>query len=133
MSHTGSDITGDWFGIFVTQPHRGIIHVTFQGNDGAIHGTWDFPRLERGAGIIGKFTATRFGQWIRVRIKSPRLLANVECQLTIVEVRGETTITGVIPLETFAVPFGTVTLFRGEPAKIEMMGVCPLRGRGVRR
>lgn len=125
MSHTSGEIAGDWFGIFVTQPDRGIIHVAFREEDGAIYGTWTFPRLKRGAGMNGEFTATRFGQWIQVRIKS-KLLGKVECQLTIVEVNEVTMIVGVIPLEKFANPFGTVTLFRGEPSEQEMMGICPV-------
>jgi hypothetical protein len=108
-------------------PNHGVIHVSFAGESGSFHGTWDFPSLSRGAAKHGTFTATRFWHWLHIRIQTEPL-ANVEFRLTIfaAEDPDNSMITGVIPLEGEPVPFASVTLFRHETKVMD--GVCPFRG-----
>jgi hypothetical protein len=132
MALTAGDIEGDWFGCFVHQPDRGIINVTFLVQERAIQGTWDFPTITRGPGKKGTFTATLFANWIHVRVKS-KPLEKAECRLTVLQADDKSMIVGVVPLQKFAVPFATVTLFRGRQSEREMDGICPLRTRDVRQ
>ena len=130
MALSTGDIEGDWFGCFVHQPYRGIINVTLRVQERAIQGTWDFPSITQGPGKKGMFTATVFANWIHVRIKT-KPLVNAECRLTVLQADDKSMIVGVIPLQNFAIPFATVTLFRGRPSEHEMDGICPIRIRDV--
>ena len=127
MASARVDIQGDWYGMMVHHPSRGIIHVSFEGETGSFHGKWEFPNLTGGAAKRGAFTAARFGNWLFVRIRT-KPLANVQCRLTVLTStdRNGSMITGVIPLEGAAIPFATVTLFRYVLSDIDMSGVCPI-------
>jgi hypothetical protein len=126
MASDRVDIEGKWYGMMAHCPNHGIIHVSFAGEKGSLHGTWDFPGLSRGAAKRGTFTVTRFWNWLHIRIEAEPL-ASVEFRLTIfaAEDSHNSMITGVIPLESEPVPFATVTLFRHETKVMD--GVCPFR------
>jgi hypothetical protein len=117
------DVEGDWYGVLVHSPSRAVIHVRFGGESGTFQGKWDCPDLTRGAGKTGTFSATRFLRWLHVRMKTPPL-AGIQCRLTVLTHKGQSMITGVIPLEEVEIPFATVTLFRGQEM-LQMDGICP--------
>ncbi|MDR3698983.1 MAG: hypothetical protein P4L56_05065 [Candidatus Sulfopaludibacter sp.] len=125
MASDRVDLEGNWYGMMVHCPSRGAIHVSFDGNSGSFQGKWEFPALTGGGARRGAFTATRFANWLFVRIRS-KPLANVQCRLTIFNAEDpqNSMITGVIPLEGSAIPFATITLFRNETR--EMDGICPV-------
>jgi hypothetical protein len=125
MAARPRDVEGNWYGVMVHSPSRGVVHVSFVRRNGSFIGEWDFPGLSGGAGRRGAFTATRFANFLNIRIRT-KPLANVQCQLTIIKDKGKSMITGVIPLEGEAIPFLTITLFRGKPAETDMDGICPI-------
>jgi hypothetical protein len=119
------DIKGNWYGLMVHTPSRSVIHVEVFPENGSFKGKWDLPSLTRGALKKGAFTAARFGDWLTVRVKT-KPLASVVFQLTIVVDKGQSMITGVIPIEKAEIPFATITLFRKPPATRELTdGICP--------
>jgi hypothetical protein len=128
MASERVDIKGNWYGMMMHYPSRGVIHVTFSGDTGSFEGKWDFPGIARGAAKQGTFTATRSWHWLNLRIQTEPF-TNVECRLTIfpAEDAENSMIAGVIPLEAAAVPFATLTLFRYPPKETEMVGICPFR------
>jgi len=119
------DIEGDWYGVMVHSPSRGVMHVSFVAENGHFRGEWDFPSITHGTARRGTFRATRFVNWLFVRITS-KPLANVQFQLTLLKHKKKSMLFGVIPLEPEGVPFASVTLFRERPGAVEMQGVCPL-------
>jgi hypothetical protein len=125
MASDPEDVQGNWYGMMVHYPSRGVIHVSFVGENGSFKGKWDFPGLSRGAAKQGAFSATRFANWLNVRIRT-KPFVNVQCQLTILKDKGKSMMAGVIPLEDAEIPFATVTLFRHEPPECEMSGICPV-------
>ena len=126
MDSDRTNIGGDWFGVMVHSPSRGLIHVSIEIENGSFKGEWDFPKLMRGVAKKGTFTGTRFANWLNLRITS-KPLRNVHLQLTLVKANGESMITGVIPLEGSAIPFATVTLFCRPQGESDMDGLCPDR------
>jgi len=122
---TFADLKGKWYGVFVHQPKHGIITVEFQKKRGAIHGTWNFPRITIGAAKKGKFTATLFANWIQAYLETGPL-DKIRCQLTVVQEDSQLMIVGIIPIPVKRNPFATVTLFRGEPSESAMDGICPV-------
>ncbi|SPE40041.1 hypothetical protein SBA3_360015 [Candidatus Sulfopaludibacter sp. SbA3] len=119
------DVEGDWYGVMVHAPSRGVIHVSFAGDSGSFTGKWDFPGLSGGTAKRGTFNVTRCSNWLHIRIRS-KPLTNVQFQLTLIQAKGKSMLTGIIPLETAEIPFATVTLFRGELSDGEMDGICPV-------
>ena len=120
-----TEIQGNWYGVMVHYPSRGIIHASFQAEGESFAGEWDFPTLSGGAGRHGRFVATRFANWLNIRIKTAPL-KDVQFQIAILHEKGQTMLTGVVPLQTEKIPFLTVTLFRYPPPEFEITGVCPL-------
>ena len=125
MASDDEDVRGNWYGMMVHHPSRGVIQVSFVGKKGSFRGKWDLVGLSPGHAKKGEFRAIRFANWLNVRITT-RPLLNVQCQLTILKDRGESMITGVIPLEMAAIPFAAITLFRHKPPEDEMDGICPV-------
>jgi len=124
MASASRDIEGNWYGMMVHYPSRGVIHVSLADENGSYAGNWDLTGLGRGPGKHGAFLATRMAGFLNVRITT-RPLANAQCQLSILKEKGESMITGVIPLAGAAIPFATVTLFRHKAPMVEMSGICP--------
>lgn len=125
MAQKRGGISGDWFGVMVHQPNVALMAVTFiQESESTFRGTWSFPFSRRAPGAKGAFTAQRFAEFLSVVIKS-RPLANVQCQMTILEEKGESMITGVVPIPGADVPFLTVTLFR-RGLEVVQDGICPI-------
>jgi hypothetical protein len=135
MAFAGVDIGGNWYGMMVHRPSRGLVHVSFVEEHGSLTGKWDFTTATGGPAKTGAFEATRFLNWLHIRITTSPL-ANVQFHLTILEHKGESMIFGVIPLEQDALPFATVTLFRRKLPMNEIKGICPaveFSSKGIKR
>ena|SRR5581483_6221820 len=125
MASDAMDVAGNWHGMMIHHPSRGRIHVSFAGETGTFKGKWDFPKVSKGSAKKGEFVAVRFANWLNIRITT-KPLSDVQFQLAIVKEKGESMITGIIPLEDAKFPFATVTLFRHELPDIEIDPICPV-------
>ncbi len=98
MASDRVDIKGKWYGMMAHSPNHGVIHVSFDGEKGHFHGTWEFPSLTRGAAKHGTFTATRFWHWLFVRIQTNPWQRSIPLTILAAEDPNNSMITGVIPL-----------------------------------
>jgi hypothetical protein len=112
-----------WYGLLVHHPSHGELEVTFAETNGTVTGTWNFPKITRGAARKGTFVASSFANFLNVRITS-KPLKGVQCQLAILGSGSGAMMTGLLPLDGEKVPFATVTLFRNRLGDV-MAGICP--------